>query len=438
VAAAGGGLGSAAAGWLLCAALCLVGWVTDTSLPLSAPLRLSASLFALVNGGVAHVAGLPVSIIPLGMTVVVVTLGVGIVRLTLRHGFAAAPGATTRRVAEVAGVVAAAYLVAGLIAAAASQTDVTVRGAVGGAVVGGLIGWIATAPLFGWRLLPSRAVPGWVLALPRALGAGLGLLLAGASVVLTAALISSHDRIAALQAGLQGGAVGGAVLTIAQLMWIVNLVIWCAAWLTGGGIALGVDTVISPVAVHLGMLPSVPVFGAVPPNGAPPSAMVSWFIVPVLAGAVAAWVTVRAQATADRLRGETPRPDIGALVGGATGLVLGAATTLLAALSRGDLGLVRMVGLGPRLGPTAMLATTLMGLAGMVAGAVVAWRLAKPAMPATSVPGAEPPPPTPPPTPRAPKVPPKPPEQSELPIQPPRPPRPPTPPRPPAGKSHAA
>jgi len=439
VAAVFAGVGTAAAGWLICLALCMGGWLSAPGQPVDGPLRLSAALFVLANGGPVAVGGVPVSIVPLGLTLVIVAAGVGLTRLALRNGFPTPPGSGTRRVALVAGAVALAYVAADVAAMVETGAHVVGRGPLGALVVGAIIGWASAAPLFGWRVTWHRISPAWVKAGHRSLGAGLGVWLGGAAVALAVALITSHARIGSLAAGLDTGVWGGVVLTVVQSLWLVNLVIWAGAWVTGAGFALGSGTIVSPVAVQLGVLPSVPVFGAAPDAGVPNPAMPVWLVVPVLAGVAAAWVSVRAQATSARLAGETLRPDVGGLIGGATGIATGLVATALAAVSGGDLGLVRLVGLGPRLGAMVLLAPTCMGFAGVAAGVLLAWRwgvVGKAAAPAPvepveaptvelspgqPVPPEQPVPPGQPTAPRPPKPP--------TPARAPRPPKPPTPPR---------
>jgi len=408
VAAVAGALASAAIGWLMCLALCMVGWLSDTSLPLGGPVRLASGLFLLAHGVPITLAGVRVSIVPLTLALLVISCGVGVTRLALRRGFGAAPGTTTRRVLSVAGVVAGAYVVVVAVVTVLTQSAAVAGQAIlGGIVVGGLIGWLAVAPLFGWRAIWAPGVPDWVKALPRAVGAGVGVMMAGAALLLAIALAASHERIVQLQAGLGGGTLGTVVLTIVQTLWLPNLVIWGTSWLVGAGVSLGAGTVVSPVAVQMGMLPALPVFGAVPTAGVPARAELLWLVVPLAAGTAAAWVTLRAQATHELLEAEAPRADIGGLIGGATGIVSGLVVTLVAVISRGDLGAVRLTGLGPRLGAMVLLATTLMGVSGLVFGVVVGLRrsmlsggrAASAAVPGPPRPPTPPSPPTPPPTP---------------------------------------
>ena len=359
----------ALAGWLVCAAICMVGWLSDISQPLAAPLSLATSLFLLANGSPVVVAGVKISIMPLLLTLGIGTAGWGLIRVALRLGFSERPSATTGRVAGAAGMIAGVY---GMVAAGlsgATQIGSTIHTLIGGVVIGFVTGWAAAAPLLGWRIGWPERTPAWVRACPRACGAGLGVLFAGGTLVMSVALVLARERVGALQAGLEADGVGTAILAVIQSLWTPNLAIWGVAWLVGAGFTLGVDTIVSPMAVELGVLPSIPMFGAVPDVGAPPQWMIAWLAVPVIAGMAAAWVAVRAQVTAPPVLIET-----GAAIGCAAGVLTGLLVTAVASASRGDLGVMRLVGLGPLLANMALLAPALLGFGGVVCGAILALR----------------------------------------------------------------
>jgi len=359
---------------LICLCLPMIGWLSATDQPLSGPVDLAARILLLAHGAPLTAEGVVISVVPLGLTLVMVAVGLGVTRAALRHGFSASPGPSTKRVAGVAATIAAAYAVVIAVVAFFVQPESIGRAAIGGLIVGFVIGWSATAPLVGWRIPWWPAAPAWVRALPRALGAAIGILVAFAALVLCIALVASRARVGALQDALMPGALGGVLVAIVQALWLPNFLLWCASWLVGAGVALGVGTVVSPAAVEVGMLPSLPVFGIVPQAGAPSPVTLIWLAAPVIAGVAGAWVSMRAQITAAKVTGEPVRLDVGGLIGGATGILAGLVMTGLAALSIGDFGSLRLVGLGPRLGPMVLLAVTLFGFAGLIAGLVLAWR----------------------------------------------------------------
>ena len=130
----------------------------------------------------------------------------------------------------------------------------------------------------------------------------------GASVVLAAGVVAvglavaaDADRVLALHRALQPGAFGGAVLVVGQLGYLPDLAAWATSWFAGPGFAVGTGTVVSVAHVQLGVLPVVPVFGALPARPLTSSwAIVVAFAVPVLAGCVVGWRSAR-RAPADDL-----------------------------------------------------------------------------------------------------------------------------------------
>lgn len=120
-------------------------------------------------------------------------------------------------------------------------------------------------------------------------------ILALASLVLTGSLLARHSEVLALQHALDPGVVGGAVLTLAQVGIVPNLVLYAVAWLAGPGFAVGVGTSLTPGGSTLTLPPLVPVLGALPPAGALPAA--GWLIVaaPVLVAAAAGWFVAARQ-----------------------------------------------------------------------------------------------------------------------------------------------
>ncbi len=92
--------------------------------------------------------------------------------------------------------------------------------------------------------------------------------LAVSAVIVAVLLAVNYATIVTLYESVQGGALGGGVLTLAQLLLLPNLVVWAASWLIGPGFAIGAGSSVSPLGTVLGPLPSLPIFGALP-AGAP-------------------------------------------------------------------------------------------------------------------------------------------------------------------------
>ena len=117
-----------------------------------------------------------------------------------------------------------------------------------------------------------------------------------ASLAMSAALLAVDlfihwNLVIAVYEGLDAGAMGGAVLTIAQLGFLPNLVVFALAWISGAGFALGVGSLAGPLGTAVGPLPSIPVFAALP-SGSLDFGFVA-LVVPALAGALAGWWFLR-------------------------------------------------------------------------------------------------------------------------------------------------
>jgi Family of unknown function (DUF6350) len=157
------------------------------------------------------------------------------------------------------------------------------------------------------------------------------------SIAVAALVVLSYADIIALYERLHADVLGGAVLTLGELAFLPNLVVWAAAWLVGPGFALGTGSAVSPLATTLGPVPAIPLLGAIP-AGETSFGFVG-LAVPVVAGFLAGAVTgrgVRDESVATRA--------VTALgIGAVGGALLGA----LAAASAGAAGPGRLVSVGP-------------------------------------------------------------------------------------------
>ncbi|MCW4386031.1 DUF6350 family protein [Salinibacterium sp. SYSU T00001] len=163
--------------------------------------------------------------------------------------------------------------------------------------------------------------------------------IAAVAAVLVAVLVAvNYGGIIALYEASQAGALGGAVLTVAQLAFVPNLVVWAAAWLVGPGFAIGAGSAVSPLGTTLGPLPSVPVLGALPTGD------LAWgflgLLVPVVAGFL---VGVLLRLRDPRMLPLPLTVATGSLGGVVAGLLLG----LLAWWSGGSGGPGRLEVIGP-------------------------------------------------------------------------------------------
>lgn len=110
--------------------------------------------------------------------------------------------------------------------------------------------------------------PGSVRALVRTALHG-GAAAVAATVAVSAVLVSglialNYAEVISLYEGTHAGVVGGFALTLGQLAFMPNLVVYAACWLVGPGFAIGAGSSVSPLSTVLGPVPSIPVLGALP------------------------------------------------------------------------------------------------------------------------------------------------------------------------------
>lgn len=163
-----------------------------------------------------------------------------------------------------------------------------------------------------------------------------------ASVLLALLIVVNYGQVIALYEGVHAEVLGGIALTLGQLAFLPNLVVWAAAWLVGPGFAIGAGSSVGPLGTSLGPLPAVPVLGALPAGDLAFGFL--GLLVPVVAGFLAG-VAVRPAV----LRAMGDRPPLVPLVttGLVLGLVGGLVLALLAWVSGGAAGPGRLLAVGP-------------------------------------------------------------------------------------------
>jgi hypothetical protein len=174
-------------------------------------------------------------------------------------------------------------------------------------------------------------------------------------------------RIGRLYDALDAGVVGAAVLSVAQLLVLPNLALWAVAWLAGPGFGIAQHSSITVTHSSPGLLPLVPVLGALPDPGPMPAPARLAVLVPVLLGALVAWRSVRA---VTRLASWQSKARVTAMAC----LLCCLAVASLVWLSGGALGalLLRDVGADPLMVGLCLLGEMLVGAAAVVA--VSQWR----------------------------------------------------------------
>ncbi|WP_349898662.1 cell division protein PerM [Parafrigoribacterium soli] len=195
----------------------------------------------------------------------------------------------------------------------------------------------------------SGLLRGWIARLPGALTLGFrGGAVAAAAVTAVAAvavavmMLTHYADMIALYESAHAGVLGGITLTIGQLAFLPNLVIWTSAWFVGPGFAIGAGSAVSPLGTSLGPLPTVPILGAIP-TGDFAFGFIG-LLVPLL---VAFLVGIVIRSRVLRLTGGPSRPVSLVLAGVGVGIAGGVLLGLLAWASAGAAGPGRLVDVGP-------------------------------------------------------------------------------------------
>jgi len=189
------------------------------------------------------------------------------------------------------------------------------------------------------------------------------------AVALFVLIVLNYATIIGLYEAIQAGIVGGATITLAELAFIPNLVIWAVAWFIGPGIAVGVGSNVSPAGTSLGEVPGLPILGVLP-QGAPAWGFLC-LLVPILLGFISA-VIVRQRQDSQALPARSTLQHVlgGVGMGVVAGLILG----ILAWWSSGSLGPGRLAEVGPNPFLVGALAAAEVGVAaaiGMLVGGAV-------------------------------------------------------------------
>lgn len=172
----------------------------------------------------------------------------------------------------------------------------------------------------------------------RAGAASVAAVLMVASVLVAGLVAVNYGGIIALYEASQGGALGVTVLTVAQLAFVPNLVIWAGSWLVGPGFAIGAGSAVSPLGTSLGPMPSIPLLGALPTGD------FAWGFLGLLVPVVAGFLVGAVLRTRDERMLALPST---VAMGSLAGLTAGAVLGLLAWWSGGSGGPGRLEVIGP-------------------------------------------------------------------------------------------
>ncbi|MEP6481162.1 MAG: DUF6350 family protein [Rhodoglobus sp.] len=85
-----------------------------------------------------------------------------------------------------------------------------------------------------------------------------------AALALAGLLALSYAKIITLYESLHTELLGGIAVTLGQIAFLPNIVIWTASWLVGPGFAVGTGSSVSPLGTELGPVPAIPILGVLP------------------------------------------------------------------------------------------------------------------------------------------------------------------------------
>lgn len=191
-----------------------------------------------------------------------------------------------------------------------------------------------------WPDVPALALRGTAVALVALTGIGaLGVIVA---------LLLRGDQIIALYQSANLDIMGVIVVSLAQLAYLPTLIVWAVSFIAGPGFAFGAGSAVSPAGTQVGVVPGVPVLGALPGTASP--WLLAIVLLPIGAGAFAGWV----------LRGRMLRLDGGdgygvrAATTAAVALLSAGGAALAAWFASGAFGPGRLAEIGPNPGAVAL------------------------------------------------------------------------------------
>ena len=183
--------------------------------------------------------------------------------------------------------------------------------------------WLSSGVRIGWRA-------SWVLA---AYG---GLFLLISVIVSWSRIRGIHELL------LPTSTIDSTMITLAQVLFLPNAIVWALSWLAGPGFFMGSDALHSPASAPTMPIPAIPLFGATPV-----SAPGNWVVFALIVFGVALGVYLRLRKGSESLLDDLYQGGIAAVVVAAVYL----ATSLGSAVVLGN---GRLAFLGPRMSLSAL------------------------------------------------------------------------------------
>lgn len=183
--------------------------------------------------------------------------------------------------------------------------------------------WLSSGVRIGWRA-------SWVLA---AYG---GLFLLISVIVSWSRIRGIHELL------LPTSTIDSTMITLAQVLFLPNAIVWALSWLAGPGFFMGSDALHSPASAPTMPIPAIPLFGATPA-----SAPGNWVILALIVFGVALGVYLRLRKGGESLLDDLYQGGIAAVVIAAVYLVTSLGSALV-------LGNGRLAFLGSRMSLSAL------------------------------------------------------------------------------------
>jgi hypothetical protein len=345
---------AATGSWLVLALPALVVWVAtaQTTVGWGDALGIASAGWFLGHGAVVRVGDLTLTLAPLGVGLLALLVTVRSARRVLDRTERAAPGTTWRRrlVRQVAPGFVLGYAIAALVA-----WSLTLAGPARPGLRGVVVALALPVLALAWGLLrryvtgeEAGIVADWLDRLPRWLPRGMGLGVYGAGLLLVLGavplgvmVVARWSTVSGLHAAVGADLVGGIVLTAGQVLVLPNLAVWGLAWLAGPGFQIADGSTITLAGAHPGLMPMIPVLGALPSEGTWSPWLLLLLAAPVLAGSGIGWLACRSVARLSSWRTKLAT----ATTAAATSAVC---LALLAARGSGAAGVDRLSAVGTR------------------------------------------------------------------------------------------